>query len=154
LFVCAFSCVKVSVLLFYRRLSVTFSRGFVIAVWVGIGYNIAYLIGFLIALLLVCHPVDAYWNAYNPAWLKTHIGQFKCQTEQVSLPTSASLSVLGDFYSAALPMLLIFTLDLPRRQKWSLYGLFALAFLVVGAGIARTVLLNIVINVDYDVSNR
>jgi hypothetical protein len=49
-------------------------------------------------------------------------------------------------------MLLVFTLDLPRRQKWSLYCLFALAFLVVGAGIARTVLLNIVINVDYDVS--
>lgn len=50
-------------------------------------------------------------------------------------------------------MLLIMSLDLPRRQKLSLYALFAFAFLVVGAGIARTILSNIVINRDYDVSD-
>jgi hypothetical protein len=49
-------------------------------------------------------------------------------------------------------MLHIMSLHLPRRQKNSLYALFAIAFLVVGAGTARTILVNVVINKDYDVS--
>ena len=34
------SAVKISILLFYRRLSVTFSNRFLWATWIGIGYNI------------------------------------------------------------------------------------------------------------------
>jgi hypothetical protein len=56
----------------------------------------------------------------------------------------------GDLYSALLPMLVIVNLDLPQRQKLGLYALFSLAFLVVGAGVARTVLLNVVYNKNYD----
>ena len=142
------SLVKISVLLFYRRLSVTFSRAFLIAVWAGIVYNILYIIGFGLGLILLCNPIEAYWMQLSPAWEKTH--HYSCGAEGDYLPAAGAFSVLGDFYSALLPMLLIMHLDLPRRQKISLYCLFALAFLVVGAGIARTVLLNVILNRDYD----
>ena len=146
----ALSCVKISVLLFYRRLSVTFSRGFMIATWIGIVYNILYCVGFMLVLTLTCRPVNAYWDKVNPIWANEH--DWRCGSEQIALPAAGALSVLGDFYSALLPMLLIVGLDLPKRQKLGLYMLFAIAFLVVGAGIARTILVNIVINRSYDVS--
>ncbi len=120
-----------------------------IATWIGITYNILYLVGFTFALLFGCQPIKAYWYRLNFAWAASH--DWHCDSENIGLPTSGALSVIGDFYSALLPMLLIMSLDLPRRQKLSLYALFALAFLVVGAGIARTVLVNTVINKDYDV---
>ena len=144
----ALSLVKVSVLLFYRRLSVTFSRKFLIAVWIGIIYNILFVVGFGLGLVLLCRPVESYWMQFNPKWVKTH--HYACGNEGVFQPAAGAFSVLGDFYSALLPMLLIMHLDLPRRQKFGLYCLFALAFLVVGAGIARTVLLNVILNQDYD----
>ena len=121
-----------------------------IATWIGIVYNIVYWVGFCLTLLLSCHPISAYWNKVNPIWANSH--DWHCGSENIGLPVAGALSVLGDFYSAVLPMILITGLQLPRRQKGSLYALFAVAFLVVGAGIARTVLINITINRDYDVS--
>ena len=147
-YVTSLSATKISVLLFYRRLSVSFTKAFMIATWVGIIYNILYWAGFCLALLLICRPVNAYWDAFDPKWAATHT--YSCGSENVSLPLSGVFSVIGDFYSALLPMLVIMNLDLPRKQKLSLYALFSVAFLVVGAGIARTVLLNVVINRDYD----
>jgi hypothetical protein len=41
-----------------------------------------------------------------------------------------------------------------RRQKASLYGLFALGYLVVAAGIARTIYVNYVVNQTYDTTWR
>jgi hypothetical protein len=120
-----------------------------IATWIGIIYNALYWAGFCLTLLLICHPVHAYWYKIDQEWATTH--DWRCGSEQIALPFSGALSVVGDFYSALLPMLLIMGLDLPRRQKMSLYALFAIAFLVVAAGVARTVLVNTVINKDYDV---
>jgi hypothetical protein len=121
-----------------------------IATWIGIVYNILYWAAFCLTLLLLCRPLNAYWDKFDPLWVAEH--KFTCGSEQTSLPAAGALSVIGDFYSALLPMILISGLDLPRKQKISLYCLFAIAFLVVGAGIARTILVNNVINRDYDVS--
>lgn len=149
-YIIAATLVKVSVLLFYRRLSVKFSRLFLIATWIGIAYNVLYLVGFALVLLLLCNPADAYWKSFDPHWTESH--NYKCIPEGQTTPVSAALSVIGDFYSTLLPVLLIFNLNLPRRQKFALYGLFALGFLAVAAGIVRTVLLYILLNVDYDFS--
>lgn len=147
-YITAATFVKISVLLFYRRLSVKFSKVFLIATWVGIVYNIVYMLAFFMTLLLICDPVYAYWQSFDPIWASTH--KFRCNTEGTSLPASAGLSVLGDLYSTLLPVFLIYYLDLPRKQKFALYGLFALGFLAVGAGIVRTVLLYRLLNSDFD----
>lgn len=49
--------------------------------------------------------------------------------EHLSLPVNGGLSVLSDFYATVLPVLLLRNLQMPRKQKLLLYGLFALGFL-------------------------
>jgi hypothetical protein len=148
-YVISTSCTKISVLLFYRRISIKFSKAFIIATWAGIVYNILYMIAFALVLLLLCSPISAYWNSFNVIWVMTH-PNFKCGAENIELPLSGVFSVIGDFYSALLPILVIFNLNLSRRQKWSLYALFSLAFLIVAAGIARTILMWQMMNEIYD----
>lgn len=147
-FTIALSCVKVSVLLFYRRLSVSFSRTFIIATWVGIAYNVAYLLGFILTLLLLCRPLAAYWLTFDQTWPRTHA--YSCGSEQIAEPLSALFSVIGDFYSAMLPMILVSRLSMPKKQKRALHLLFSLAFLVVFVGLIRAVYLYRIVNVGYD----
>ena len=42
---------------------------------------------------------------------------------------SGAFSVIGDFYSTVLPLVLVWHLKLPREKKLALYALFALGFL-------------------------
>jgi hypothetical protein len=140
--------IKTSVLLFYRRLSVQFSRPFLIATWIGIIYNIGYFVAFAMTLLLLCRPIHSYWDQFSPTWAATH--KYHCGSEQVALPASSAFSVLGDLYSTVLPLVLVWHLDLPQRQKVALYALFALGFMAVASGLVRTVLLYRVLNVNYD----
>lgn len=147
-FMIALSCVKVSVLLFYRRLSVSFTKTFLIATWVGIAYNLAFLCSFILALLLICRPLQAYWMSFDPVWLQTH--DYKCGSEQLGQPLVGLFSVIGDFYTAMLPMLLVSRLAMPKAQKRALYALFGLAFLVVIVGVIRAIYLYKVVNVTYD----
>jgi hypothetical protein len=150
LYASALSTVKVSILLSYRRLTGTVSRRFVIAIWIGIMYNIVLWIGFCGALIFLCSPINTYWKQVDLLWRASHHPH--CGNESLMVTLTGILSIIGDFYSALLPILLIMSLNLSRRQKRSLNALFAIAFLVVGAGIARTVLVNKVISKDYDVS--
>lgn len=102
-------------------------------------------LGFVIALLLLCSPVKAIWKSYDFIWAATH--KFQCATEQVSLPMSGALSVLGDLYSTVLPMFMISTTVRNPQQKVGLYVLFGLGFFSVVAGIVRTYLMYRLINV-------
>ncbi|RMZ87538.1 hypothetical protein DV736_g5229, partial [Chaetothyriales sp. CBS 134916] len=108
---------KISVLLFYRRLSVSFSRGFFIAVWVGIIYNILFAISFLLAICLMCRPIEAWWLNFDPVWVAEHAHSVTCGKERVMEPISGILSSVSDTYTALLPMILISRLDLPSKQK-------------------------------------
>jgi hypothetical protein len=142
--------VKISVLLFYRRLSVSFTRSFLWATWAGIIFNLAQITAFTITLLTLCRPISAYWTSFDRAWAMQHDGDFNCTYEGISLTASAVVSVVGDFYAALLPSLLIIKLKMPMRQKIALMGLFAVGYIVVAAGIGRAILLNRVVTKDYD----
>lgn len=140
--------IKISVLLFYRRLSTKFGKTFLIATWIGIIYNIFFFISFGLTLLLICRPLHSYWESFNADWAATH--HFHCGAENVALPASAALSVVGDIYSTLLPLILVYHLHLPRRQMIALYTLFAFGFMAVAAGLIRTVLMYNLLNVNYD----
>jgi len=148
LVVLAGTAIKISVLLFYRRLSVKFPKGFLIATWVGIVYMVLYVLAFTLTLLLICQPTDSYWNSFTPSWAATH--KFHCADQSVSIPSAVGLSVLGDFYTTSLPLLLIFRLKLPLKQKLALYSLFALGFLACIFGTIKLVLLNKLLNDTFD----
>ncbi|ETN40481.1 uncharacterized protein HMPREF1541_04758 [Cyphellophora europaea CBS 101466] len=142
--------VKISVLLFYRRLSVSFTQIFWWATWIGIVYNILNLVAFCIALTLVCRPVEAYWMSFDRIWATENHGKYYCSSEGVSLTVSTVFSIVGDFYAALLPSLLVLKLNMARKQKIAVASLFAVAYLVVGAGIGRSIMLNRVVMHDYD----
>lgn len=142
--------IKISVLLFYRRLSVSFNRPFFWAVWAGIAYNIVTTLGFSIALLTICQPTAAYWLSFNLTWLAEHGGNRHCIYEGIPLTLSGVFSVMGDLYAALLPSLLIYRLQMPARQKWIVTLLFAVGYAVVGLGVGRTIALNRVVFHDWD----
>jgi hypothetical protein len=121
------SCTKISILLFYRRLAVgSYSKGFLWAVRAGILFNFCYCFGFIFYIAFMCNPPDAYWQQFSTTWDKRN---WKCANEQISVPLSGALSVVGDFYATLLPGLLLRSLQMPKKQKLFLYALFATGFL-------------------------
>lgn len=120
------SATKISILLFYRRLATgSYTKGFLWAVWVGIAFNLAYCIGFVLYIAFMCNPPDAYWQQFSLTWGK----KWTCANEHISLPVAGALSVVGDFYATVLPSLLLRNLQMPKKQKLLLYALFATGFL-------------------------
>lgn len=128
-------CIRISILLFYRRLSISFTRGFLIAVWLGIAYNVCMIVVFALANAFICLPTQAFWLRYDIAWRTSH--HWKCGNEGISLPTAGIATVIADIYCTILPLALVMTLKIPQRQKFALFFLFGLGFLACGSGIVR-----------------
>lgn len=149
-YVGALCAVKVSILLFYRRLSIRFSSLFLWATWIGISYNLLGYITYSLNIVLQCRPTRAYWLASDPRWLSEGHTYTCANIEQIVQPLYCGLSVIGDFYTTTLPFCLVYPLQMTRRQKMSLYCLFALGYLVVGAGIVKTVYVNELLNETWD----
>ncbi|PPJ54238.1 hypothetical protein CBER1_05157 [Cercospora berteroae] len=126
---------KISVLLFYRRLT----EGSCHKLWkyliVGaIAFTASYCIALVLALIFNCSPTDAYWKSYDPKYT----ANYHCTDTKVLNPLSGALSILSDVYSVLLPMAIMAKLKATRRQKIALNVVFSFGFLVVGAGVART----------------
>lgn len=102
------------------------------------------------SISLECRPTAAYWLSFDLKWLAEGHPYSCADIDGIILPFYSALSVVGDFYSTTLPLCLVHSLQMSRRQKTSLYCLFALGYLVVIAGIARTVFVNHVVNETYD----
>lgn len=120
--------IKVSVLLFYRRMVVdTIARRWKLAIYFALTFHAVYLIGTLLAMILVCRPLEAYWKSYDFTWHKP----YTCVDSTSLNPIIGSLSVVSDVYSVVLPGIILahYQLDLPRRQKIGLNLIFATGLL-------------------------
>lgn len=129
--------IKISILLFYRRLSNrVVSRFFWWATWVTIGFIIAYSIALTLAPILGCQPVSAFWDQVNT--LKVLSGyKYHCFDEGADIFAASVVSVFQDFITALLPTFLYWNLHIPIRQKVALFGIFAIGYGVVAIGCAR-----------------
>ncbi|QIW97513.1 hypothetical protein AMS68_003031 [Peltaster fructicola] len=131
------TCVKVSVLLFYRRLVAgTYSKRWKYATIAAIWFTVGYCVAFIFVLIFGCNPTYAYWMSYDAAWLSTQ--QFTCVDAAPANLWAGILSVVSDVYAVLLPCLMLRHFDAPRRQKIALMVVFSFGMLVVGAGVART----------------
>lgn len=127
--------VKVSVLLFYRRLvRDTFSAAWRWAVICAIAFTVAYTLAFILALILNCAPTEAYWEGFNPNYTKN----YHCVNTTIINLLSGIMGILGDLYSVALPCIMTRNLTLPMTQKVGLYVVFSLGLLVTAASCVRT----------------
>lgn len=130
--------IKLSILLFYRRLSSravspAFRWIMRITIFVIGGYSIA----FIIIPIFACRPISAFWDQVD--FVKLARGyEWTCIDEGADVVAHGILSTLQDLVVAFLPTLLCWNLQMPLRQKIALYSIFALGYTSVAVGAMRT----------------
>lgn len=141
-------CTKVSILLFYRRLTEgTYNKKWKWATIVAIVFTVVFCLAFMLVLIFQCRPTEAYWKSLT----FTYTENFQCSNTKILNPISGSLSVVSDFYSVLLPMAMTRHFDIDRRKKIALNAVFSLGLLVVAAGAIRTYFLT-KLGYDYDIT--
>ena len=130
--------IKLSILLFYRRLSSravspAFRGTMRITIFVIGGYSLA----FIIIPLFACRPFSAFWDQVNFAKLARGY-EWTCINEGADVVAHGIISTLQDLVVAFLPTLLCWNLQMPLRPKIALYSIFALGYTSVAVGAMRT----------------
>jgi hypothetical protein len=110
--------VKISILLQYRRIftSQTMQR----ICFVALIFMSAVAISFPLTLALSCTPVPRFWDNSIPG---------TCIKQHIADPIMGAVNILTDIFLLCLPMPAIKSLQLPRKQKLMLYGVFCLSIL-------------------------
>nr|POE47575.1 hypothetical protein CFP56_00906 [Quercus suber] len=136
-FLISTSSAKTSVLLSLRRLARgTNAKRWKYAISCAIAFTWCYSSACILALLLSCRPVSAYWRAFNVLYALS--GKFSCTDTRVLNPINGCLAVVSDLYSVLLPMAMLWNFECPRRQKIALNLMFSLGLVVVAVGSVRT----------------
>lgn len=127
--------VKVSVMLFYRRLTErTVSRAWKWGTLFAIGFTVTYTIAFLLVLIFSCNPVPSYWQALNPNYTGNHY----CADTRAMKPVMGVLNLASDLYAVVLPIAMLWQMKADKREKMKVNAVFALGLTVVAAGAVRT----------------
>jgi len=129
--------IKVSILLFFRRISArTVSGTFKWASWLCIGFIATTSIAFALIPIFGCQPISAFWDQVDVIKV---LGGYKyhCFDEGVDVFMAAVVSATQDLLVAALPTFLFWNLRIPIRQKVALFGIFAIGYGAVAVGAFR-----------------
>jgi hypothetical protein len=123
--------IKISILLFYRRLNArSITRTFRIATWISIIAIAIFVLSFVLILVFACDPISAFWNQFD--FIRQATGyKYHCWVDEAADLLSASIiSAILDAVTAFLPTFLYWNLQIPRRQKVALGAIFALGYVV------------------------
>ena len=121
-------CVKVSVLLFYRRLTEpTCSIYWIWAVWAAIALTVSYTLAFILSLIFNCMPTEAYWKAFDLVYAMT--ANYHCVDTTVINLLAGIMAAVSDLYAVALPCFMMRHLRVPLRSKIALNIIFCIGFL-------------------------
>ncbi|KAF1941081.1 hypothetical protein EJ02DRAFT_378570, partial [Clathrospora elynae] len=137
IFCIASGLIKISILLFYRRLSSrVVSRTFKWVTWITIGFIASYSIALTIVPILGCQPISAFWDQADLVKILQGY-KFHCFDEGADVVAASVISAAQDLITAVLPTFLYWNLRIPTRQKVALFGVFAIGYGVVALGILR-----------------
>lgn len=152
LFVVVTGLVKVSILLFFRRLgSRGVSKTFRIVTWAAIGFTVASTIAFFISPFVGCRPISAYWEQSSVE--NIILGKkFNCNEEGAAITAAGVVSTVQDVITAFLPNFIYWKAQIPLRQKIALMAIFATAYAVAAFGALRTYSTWVLFYRTYDVS--
>ncbi|KAF2998207.1 hypothetical protein E8E13_004936 [Curvularia kusanoi] len=129
--------IKISILLFYRRLSArVVSNAFRWTTYITIGFIASSSIAFTIVPLVGCNPVSAFWDQVNVIKLLQGY-EYHCFDEGADIFSASVVSAVQDFITAVLPTFLYWDLRIPIRQKIALFGIFAIGYGVAVLGALR-----------------
>ncbi|KAK0640426.1 hypothetical protein DIS24_g9394 [Lasiodiplodia hormozganensis] len=142
---------KISILIFYRRLSHgTYTTSWIWTVRGFIAFVAALAVTFAILLCAGCRPFKAFWLRVNIEWVMNN--EYSCFNEGVNFIVFAVINVITDAAVCILPLLVLRRLQMPKRQKWALSALFGIGFFLCFCGIMRLVWLYIVYYTTYDLT--
>lgn len=116
--------IKASILVFYLKISerIRWAR---IAIWTGLAAVLGFYIIVIIVLLAICVPGDGH------SWV---LASAKHKWQAAALDTAVAAGWFGtiaDFYILAIPMRLLSTLKLGRKQKFGVMAIFLTGLLCV-----------------------
>jgi hypothetical protein len=140
IFTLASGLVKLSVLLFYRRLSSrAVSPVFRWIMRTMIVVIVCYTIVFIVVLSFTCQPFSAWWDQVNFAMRLLPGGyQYHCLNEGADVVANGIVATVQDFIVATLPTILCWKIQIPIRQKIALYAIFMVSYSTVAIGALRT----------------
>ncbi|PVH95561.1 hypothetical protein DM02DRAFT_617820 [Periconia macrospinosa] len=151
LYMAATSLTKISILCFYRRMSSgAISRVFIYGVWGVMITVVAYFITFTFVITFTCTPVEGFWHLYDLVWRTQH--ELHCHDEGVIIVVIVVISTLQDFVICALPIFLVWNLQIPKRQKTALIALFGMGVITCICGVMRTYYAIYVYYFTYDIT--
>lgn len=103
------------------------TKTFIYCTWGSIAFVVAYGVTFVLLLFLTCRPLSAFWHLVDPLWALGH--KFTCTDEAAEVLVAATISIIQDVIAFALPVMLVWNLQLPQRQKVAVVGIFAVGLL-------------------------
>ncbi|KAL6705173.1 hypothetical protein ACN47E_007278 [Coniothyrium glycines] len=152
LFTLASGLLKMSILLFYRRISSrTVSRTFLWILRITWAMVLCYTIAFTIIPIFSCTPITAFWDQVDVNKILAGY-KYKCINEGADVVANGIASTLQDLIVAILPTILCWNLKMPIRQKVALYSIFAISYTTIAIGAVRTYTGYRILFVTYDVT--
>ncbi|QDS69600.1 hypothetical protein FKW77_008617 [Venturia effusa] len=144
---------KVSILLFYRRLAAgTITPIFQGMIYASIAFVVAYFTAYFTKIFSLCTPFNAFWMQADYIWSTLHRNEFRCQDEAVPLVSNAAISAFQDVIACCLPMILLWKLQMPKRQKYALAVVFSVGIFLCICAVLRCIAIYRLYYITYDMT--
>ncbi|KAL1863910.1 hypothetical protein Daus18300_008059 [Diaporthe australafricana] len=125
-----------SILAFYKRIFTLNIRWFKYCIYAMALYTTGWSVGTLFAVIFQCVPPSLFWTQYNPALSPQPTGF--CGVEYPAfVVASSALNSVADVFIFALPLAMLWKLQLRRSQKFGLTFLFATGAFSIVASFVR-----------------
>ncbi|KAH7031688.1 uncharacterized protein B0I36DRAFT_324432 [Microdochium trichocladiopsis] len=126
--------IKISILLFYKRIFTLNVKWFKWCVYALGVYTVGWYIGCFFAAMLQCVPPSLFWERFKPDGDMSGV----CAVDNPALVISSSaLNTVGDVLIFALPLFMLWQLQLKKSHKYALILVFATGAFAVAAGCVR-----------------
>jgi hypothetical protein len=105
-------------------------------VYATIAFCAIYGVVFTFAILFTCTPIEGFWHYFDISWRIQN--ELVCRDEGALIVACAAISSVQDFIICLLPVLLIWNLQISKRQKLALCGIFGMGLITCFCGLMRT----------------
>ncbi|KAI9148431.1 Satratoxin biosynthesis SC4 cluster protein [Paramyrothecium foliicola] len=129
LWAAADTCVKFSILSLYTTIFP--GKKFAYICYGTMGLNTAYFVSVLLETFLLCKPVQYSWDKSIPGG--------KCEGENLAYLIAGITNLVIDAFIVALPMPLLFRLQMSLSRKLSIAGMFSLGILICVISLLRVI---------------
>lgn len=130
------ACIKISILIFYRRMFLVNQRWFKVALWVNWLYALGLGIAATFVFIVQCQPINYYWLRFiNFYGMKAPEGH--CLPQMAHLVVPQILNTFSDVVILLLPVPIIWGLQIEMQRKVPILLIFLLGCFTILCGMAR-----------------